>query len=350
MNGHAAVVAHLLHAEQLIDAAPTALARGATNVSAFSTLSSRANVAEGPLVEIVGTRGQTPVHVACAGNHVAVVRVLLPLLRAHTTGETSTLPLDNNGVSPLHVAATEGHSETLQLLCTHLLAPERATIDAGGFLLADNTGETALLKACRNGHEDCVEMLLTWLSTLPRTGATSSDAYVNAVSEGPTGVTALHEAVQYNHVDIVRKLLAARANPALVSRTQWHALHIAAYHGSTDIVEVVLGTSNTDVDVAGGPDGVGATPLMRCCCLDQEDALRILLTHGASAVAVDAHGASALHYAAAVGVVPHRCVEVLGRCPDVLYCCHGNDTHWHVVHLTPLIARVSDIIQSVFNP
>eukprot|EP00041_Stephanoeca_diplocostata_P006133 m.76703 g.76703 ORF g.76703 m.76703 type:complete len:808 (+) comp16187_c0_seq6:62-2485(+) len=319
MNGHASVVTHLLHAEELIDAAPVALERDATTVSAFSALSAHANVADGPLVEVVGSNGQTPLHLACAGNHVDVVRVLLPILRAQAAGDMCTFPLDNDGVSPVHVAAAEGHPETLQLLCTHLQSAAEQAHDTQELFHTDNAGETALLKACRNGHEECVEILLTGgHGTAAIDGGHVAQAGVNALSDGPTGVTALHEAVQYNHVGIVRKLLAAQADPAAVSKTQWHALHVAAYHGSKDILEAVLASGTSDVNVVGGPDNLHATPLMRCCCHDQEEALLFLLTQGADPTAVDAHGATALHYAATVGVVPHRCAERLVAAPAKL--------------------------------
>ena len=102
-------------------------------------------------------------------------------------------------------------------------------------------GQTILMAASRLGHMEVVRLLLA--------------RKANPNREAPTGDTAVMLASLGGHLQVVR-LLAE--NGAQVSRKGWTALHYAAYGGSADIVRFLL-------DKGADKDGVAPnwdTPLL----------------------------------------------------------------------------------------
>ena len=97
----------------------------------------------------------------------------------------------------------------------------------------------------------------------------------------------LHEAVQIGDLDRVKALLSV--SPDLVISKDWNEdtpLHIAAYFGYGDIVELLL---NHQVDV-NAKNSHGKTPLHRATFNGHKDVVNLLLTHGAIVNAKDNYG------------------------------------------------------------
>ena len=93
-----------------------------------------------------------------------------------------SMPRNNDGVTPLHLAALNGHKDVAELLLAN-----KAEVNA-----KDNHGETPLHLAAVNGHKDVAELLL------------ANKADVNAkVNDGSTP---LHYAVTKGHGDVAELL------------------------------------------------------------------------------------------------------------------------------------------------
>ena len=97
--------------------------------------------------------------------------------------------LNNIGQHPIHLAASEGHSEILKLM----LSINCKLID-----LPQHDGNTALHIACARGHLNVVEILLEF------------NCNVNAI--GSNGRTALVLARGFRHDNIVQLLVTNNAD------------------------------------------------------------------------------------------------------------------------------------------
>lgn len=135
---------------------------------------------QGADVNAIDDQGRTPLHLAAEYGSREAVRLLL--------SHGATITSDNNGSTPLHKA---GSVETAVLLLD-----AGATVDQPGLC-----GKTPLILAASRGQTKLVDVLL------------SRGADRNARDR--RGNTALHWAAAYGHEATVRFLLAARANPTV---------------------------------------------------------------------------------------------------------------------------------------
>mmetsp|Transcript_21957 Transcript_21957/g.39144 ORF Transcript_21957/g.39144 Transcript_21957/m.39144 type:complete len:231 (-) Transcript_21957:251-943(-) len=116
------------------------------------------------------------------------------------------------------------------------------------------------------------------------------------------GRTLFHSACLSNRLDLVEFLFQREPTLNVNNKDEegWTALHSAASSGRTTIVEFLL--NKTDADVNAFNSGK-RTPLMYAASKGHVDVLRLLLAAGAKVDAVDGTGATALHRAAAVGML-----------------------------------------------
>ena len=171
-------------------------------------------------------------------------------------------------VTPLMICAANDHIE-----CLILLLGAGARMD-----VASPSGVTALHFASR-GNLDCLSELITRGASV---GAVDSD-----------GNTALHYAAKGN-LDCLNELITRGASVGAVDSTGNTALHASA-HGSSLIVDMLLkGGASVDARNKGMQ-----TPLHVACRNHNTSAAVALLEGGASVVAVDCDGDTALHYVGA---------------------------------------------------
>ena len=169
--------------------------------------------------ETRGTAGVTPLMIAAENGHTEIVRLLLDDgadVDATTGPGGPQAALTVPGVTALMRAAWNGHPEVARLL-----------IERGADVNArESQGHTALMMAAKGGHTDTVGILL------------EHGADINA--RYPLGITALMYAAANNYVETVRLLLDQGADVNANSALGETALIKALKHGDPDIELVKL--------------------------------------------------------------------------------------------------------------
>jgi hypothetical protein len=164
---------------------------------------------KGTNVDQANNNGATPLFIAAQNGHLEVVEVLLEQ-RANVN------QAKNVGATPLYIAAQNGH-----LAVVKALLEKGANIDQ-----ACNTGATPLSGAAQNGHLAIVKVLLA-------NGANVDQANNNSV-------TPLYTAAQNDHLAVVKMLLEQRANVNQANNNGVTPLYVAAQKGHLAIVKVLL--------------------------------------------------------------------------------------------------------------
>ena len=227
---------------------------------------------------------------------------------------------DENGTTPLVLAAQKGHTECVRLL---LAAPG---IDVNK---ANKDGTTPLSWAAQKGHTENVSLLLA-----------APGININQVDS--KGITPLFWAASWNHTECVRLLLAAPGidinladttglTPFICAAGHGHtecvslllnapgidvnqtsqkgntALCLATYYNRTECVNLLLNTPGIDVNM-GIPNG--DTPLMIAACNGHTECLRLLLSApGIDVNKAEKNGITPLICAAAMNQT--ECVRIL---------------------------------------
>ncbi|XP_027176866.1 probable E3 ubiquitin-protein ligase XBOS32 isoform X1 [Coffea eugenioides] len=229
--------------------------------------------------------------------------------------------------SPLHYSAAQGHHEIVSLL-----------IESGVDInLRNYRGQTALMQACQYGHWEVVQTLIIFKANIHKAD------YLN-------GGTALHLAALNGHSQSIRLLLAdyipSVPNFCSILRKRVKnedsvsgfdedalcqvinrpadggitALHMAALNGHSETVQLLLdlGASVSDITVEDGTTidliGAGSTPLHYAACGGNAQCCQLLIARGASLTTENANGWSPLMVARSW----HRewLEEILSRRPE----------------------------------
>jgi len=101
--------------------------------------------------EIVHCGGRSPLHIAAAGNFVAIANTLLGSGADHCSQ-------DARGLTPLHTAAQEGHVDAARLMLEKGAEVDRAA----------KNGTTPLYMASLGGHADVARLLRDWGADVDR--------------------------------------------------------------------------------------------------------------------------------------------------------------------------------------
>ena len=163
--------------------------------------------------------------------------------------------MDETGMTPLMVAASEGRTAIARML-----------IAAGASVKASSKdGSDALMRAASANRVDVMKLLI----------AGGADA--NATSGG--GMTALMVAAFGGYADAVRALLASRANPNAKDSQGRTAMMAAATSGDAGTVEALIGAGG-DPAIA---DAGGSTPLTYAAAEGHAEAMAVLRKGGLKA-------------------------------------------------------------------
>ena len=208
-----------------------------------------------------------------------------------------------DGYTPLCVAAERGCIEIVgQLLRQPCIDPIRC----------GSNGWTPLMWAARNGHVSVVELLC---------GHASLDPLVMLNATNANGSSALMIAATCGSAEIIGVL--ARAGAHLYARTghsQSSALHLACSCGNVSAARRLLELDEEE-ELLGATTAHGATALHLAAHAASAETLRSLLQAGANVHSQDQHQCTPLHYAVRSG--DEQCVQLLRQVPCTLLLQHG---------------------------
>uniref|UniRef100_A0A8C7MWU7 Ankyrin repeat domain 52 n=1 Tax=Oncorhynchus kisutch TaxID=8019 RepID=A0A8C7MWU7_ONCKI len=217
------------------------------------------------------TKGYSAVHYAAAHGNKQNLELLLEMSFNCLGDVESSVP-----VSPLHLAAYNGHCEALGVLSETLVSLD--VRDAGG--------HTALYLAAQRGHAQCVEVLLSHGASCHLKERPHVHIFTPLSSNGQTDclLMLVNRGEKADVIDIVD----------IQGQT---ALMLAALGSHTDCVHILL-EKGAGADTA---DKRGRTALHRAAAMGCEDCVSALLEHGASALCRESRGRTPLHLASSCG-------------------------------------------------
>ncbi|XP_041127950.1 ankyrin repeat domain-containing protein 50 [Polyodon spathula] len=274
-EGHAEVVELLLEAGADVDEAAGSQ-RGSHISTAVTPLLAAASMGHvfvvntllfwGAAVDAIDGEGRTALSLAAAQGNVEVVRTLLDrgLDENHR---------DDLGWTPLHSAACEGHLAVCAALTKQGSAARVTEVD--------NDGRTPLVLAAQEGHCDCVRLLLKRHSPLDHRGYDGRSALSASALEG--------------HVDVVELLLRCGSELDVRDAEGRPLLYLLVLEGLHNMVGLLLEKGGVPLE---SRDTEGRTALHVASWQGQLECVSLLLCHSADANALDGKGRSPLHSAA----------------------------------------------------
>lgn len=154
--------------------------------------------------------------------------------RDHRGDESCLKGITAEGSTPLHIAASHGHLQLVELICNQ----DKSLLKARNSLL-----DTPLICAARSGHVDVVGYLAEHASANLEA---EDDPVLRA--RNLDGATAMHEAVRNGHAPVLEKLMSMdRGIAALVDARGLSPLYLAVVSNRADMVDILIGEA---------PDGV----------------------------------------------------------------------------------------------
>ncbi|XP_024275241.1 ankyrin repeat and death domain-containing protein 1B [Oncorhynchus tshawytscha] len=183
---------------------------------------------------------------ASAAEHGSVEMLQMLMEEAYNM---ATMEEDQNGDTPLHLAASNGHLDAVQLLLKSFDTRDEV----------NKLGETALYLAAEAAHEDCVQALLE-AGCDPNIVTMGQSSALHPVSEkGYTSLVKLlientaqmdlqnqhlqaplYLAVKNCHIPVIHTLLEAGCNVNITDHRSQTVLHVAAELARVDIVDMLL--------------------------------------------------------------------------------------------------------------
>jgi len=240
---------------------------------------------------------RTPVHDAASAGHTAVVEILLSCCAATSGADAATALVragDWEGFEPSHCAVRHGHAQVCEFL-----AERRANLAEGL-----DFGVTPLQIAAEQGHEAVLALLLQPLSAtqavlaaIDARVADSRGAWLVAAGAGHTSCCQL---IWKAAAEESRQLSAAR------DRDARNALLLAARGGHIQVAEWILKEEASEGLAV--VDACGWTPLHLASAEGHREAVKWLLNAGADLTILDEDGKTAREWA---GLRGHLAVESL---------------------------------------
>ena len=179
--------------------------------------------------------------------------------------------VDEDGHTPLMVAAAEGNKQAVDFLLSKGADPSLRTL----------TGRNLLHAAVEGGNVSIMETVL------------SLDIPVTVNSVDKDGHTSLMIAATSNNLETLEFLLSNGADPSLENEKGRNVLFFSAGYGCTDVIQRLL---SFDVDI-NSRDDEGHTSLMCSAAMAKSEALNCFLEKGADPMLTANNGWSVLHFA-----------------------------------------------------
>ncbi|CAH8305884.1 unnamed protein product [Eruca vesicaria subsp. sativa] len=267
-------------------------------------------------------------HIAAKHQRLDFAAAILDLRPSLLLGE------NNNGDTPIHVAASVGSFQVLQLLVNNLtdIDIENRGITKQLLRATNKQKDTALSVALKSGHVDVAKLLAEQDKGLLE--------MANNNNESP-----LYLAIERGLFDIADHILATSPTVSFTGPKGMNALHAAV---DSDIVNTVLLTKLMEKrpEMMKEVDSMGWTPLHYSVWLGKVKITRLLLQQDSSAAYIsDKEGQCPLHLAACTGQIDsYR--ELVGSCPYVWELVDGKGrTSLH----SAIISRQRGIIDCILQ-
>jgi serine/threonine-protein phosphatase 6 regulatory ankyrin repeat subunit B len=254
-------------------------------------------IAHGARVDQLDDNGQTPLHMAAVYNYGAAVQALL---KAGSRVDC----VNAGGDTPLMEAANTGNAGMVKLLA------KKADVN-----LANLHGDTALMLAARGGYFEIVQRLLVkgaqagkcnalgesaltaakakghrkvaeFLSLLPKSAMAGT---MPASSAHAMGEIHLMQAAAAGDLGRAQELLEAGVNVNAADKGRWTPLFIAAHQGHVAVLRLLM-SHGADIDRLNRN---GETALMVAAAAGQFASLQVLLVAGADAQRCNRQGMTA---------------------------------------------------------
>lgn len=253
----------------------------------------------GASAETTDADGVTPLQLAALEGHVGVCSALIG------EGRAAAGAADAHRRTPLHFAAEEGHAAVVTLLVTHGAAVSAADCDWMTPLHLAAEKRHAHVAARLLEHRASTSAATAKHATPLHLASRAGDLAVLALllehgasveATDSNGDTPLHQAATPG---VARLLLEHHAPVRRRSRWGDTPLHAAAWLGEASVLEQLLDW-DAHVDEASAGDA-RQTPLHLAAWRGQLDAARLLCERGATVGALDRYGTSAAGAAAEAG-------------------------------------------------
>ncbi|GKT61320.1 hypothetical protein ColTof4_01403 [Colletotrichum tofieldiae] len=234
--------------------------------------------------------------------------------------------LNYAGLTPLHVAVAGHHVQVVKLLS----GKDRALMHT-----PDEEEHTPLHRSidAKNANTGIFEVL--WAEVLWPEGG--PDLQSPSYRDHPPILHALAAA----NLDVFRFLLALHPDMAATSDSEgYSSIHLAARYGHAEILDdLVKGPGNVDVDASLSR---GKTPLHLAATLERKETVQKLLDLGAKVNAADRSGRTALYFAAWHGRLETIvCLLDAGADPNI----HGAET-WSPLNAAADFSEILDVLLS----
>lgn len=238
--------------------------------------------------------GHFPIHQAAWRGHEKVVELLLQ-------NGADPDPVNDNGVTPLWLAAQEGYDEIVRMILERDSADKKIDIEAE----SERTGRRPLHQAAQNGHLRAARLLLA-------KGAAYDPVDLD-------GITPLWLAAGKNgNSDLVRELLEAGAKVEVTPYDDIsHPIHQAALYGHVEVARILLDAGASPTPKNDGHDDRDLSPFLLACRSGTVELVNLFLKHpGVDVHMTSGTGKGALHLAAEKGDLAVGEILVEG-CKDV---------------------------------
>ncbi|KAI6653450.1 hypothetical protein LOD99_3669 [Oopsacas minuta] len=217
-------------------------------------------------LQVVNSKGFSPLKIASKRGNIGVVKVLL-----NAGADPNYIGKKVPGFSALNNAVQFG-----QLACAKLL------IDFGANLVHSDMTNTALHSASYGGHPDVVEFLIR-------------DVGMDVNQRNNANRTPLYQSITQGHYSVAKVLLGLGADPNVALTAENETLvHIAVREGEKEILTLLL-------EAKARPDEAlrnGTTPLMLAVQADRADYIPLIMAYGITLAKKDQEGETILHHIA----------------------------------------------------
>lgn len=208
--------------------------------------------------------------------HFAVLAKKTEIIRRWKATGVFIMPQNEMKITPAHVAAQMGWTAGLEIL-----GVTRGTVQSMAYAI---NGATALHVAAENGHLETVQYLVT---INMRINAQRSDF-----------ATPLLLALMGHHWEVAKFLIGKGADVSLALHNGQTALHLAAEYGNLDVISTMMTIRGVKIDVQRRDQ---LTPIMVAAMNGYLDIVKLLAGRNASLTIKTDEGLTIFHMAAKAG-------------------------------------------------